>query len=163
MDTTDALPSDTQHARELTRRLIAREASEGDGADAFSAAVQAATERSLRELVRWLGANGSRAVVLRALAQVRIDHPALANIRVRPRGELALEGVAESSESHGAMAIAQGLEALLVALFDLLGRLIGSALTAQLVERGAVHPSSNEVPPTRVPDANESPARRDLE
>ncbi|MDQ3699209.1 MAG: hypothetical protein M3373_14485 [Gemmatimonadota bacterium] len=125
----------TPGARELTRRLVAREAAQGDAPDIAAGAVHAACERAYQALSRWLGANGALALFTRALAQAQAGHPLLRNIRLRTRSEFGLEGVTESIQVHGAAAVAAGLESLLVALLELLGRLVGDDMAARLVEQ----------------------------
>lgn len=133
-DSTDAMSAETLRVRELTRRLVAREAAQGDAPD-IAAAAYAACERAYRALSRWLGANGSHALFTRALAQTQAEHLLLRDIRVRTRSESGLEGVTESIQVHGAAAVAAGLESLLVALLELLGRLLGEDMAARLVEQ----------------------------
>lgn len=136
---------ETPTARQLTRRLIAREAAESDSPDVAVAAAHAAGERLFRELARWLGATGCHALFTRALAHARSTHPALAEVSVEHRSAPTLEGVAESVRAHGAAAVAAGLESLLVALLELLGRLIGDDMAARLVEPSApIHSRHDE-------------------
>lgn len=135
---------ETPTVRQLTRRLIAREAAESDSPDVAVAAAQATGERLYRELARWLGATGCHALFTRALAHARAEHPALAEVSVEHGSAPTLEGVAESVRAHGAAAVAAGLESLLVALLELLGRLIGDDMAARLVEPSAPNPSRHD-------------------
>lgn len=134
---------ETPNARELSRRLVAREAAPGDTPDTGVATARAACERVFRAVSRWFGAHGSHALFTRARAQAQSGHPLLGEIRFRERADPALEGVTESIEAHGAAAVAVGLESLLVALLELLRRLLGEELTARLVEQSV---------PDRAPD-----------
>jgi hypothetical protein len=131
-------------ALELTRRLLAREAAGREPPDDAAAAARLACERIYRDLGRWLGPAGCRALFTRALSQARAEHPELGEIRVRDQSEPALDGVAESIERHGASTVARGLEALLVALLVLLGRLIGDDMAARLVGQSALHHSRDD-------------------
>lgn len=127
---------ETPSARALSRRLIAREDVEADGPEGTPSSAWAACERACGTLARWLGANGCRALVARALKQARDDHPALDPLFLRTEPGPALGGVAESIGTHGAAAVEAGLEALLVALVELLGRLVGDDVAARLLDPG---------------------------
>jgi hypothetical protein len=131
----------TPAVQELTRRLVAREATQRDAPDVAAAAVQAACERAYQTLSRWLGANGSYALFTRALAQAQGEHPLLRDIRLRVQSESGLEGVTESIQVHGVAAVAAGLESLLVALIELLGRLVGDDMAARLIEQSVPNPA----------------------
>ncbi len=121
-------------ARDTAHRLVAREQAAPDG----PADVVAAAERALRERGDgrggWFGPLGAHALVTRALAQARAEHPALA--RVSLAGTSAhLDGLDESRRAHGEDAAAAAAVDLLATLIDLLGRLIGDALATTLVEQ----------------------------
>ena len=115
---------------------MAREETSSDSPDVPAVAARAAVERANRRLSRWLGANGAYTLFSRALAQAKAEHAVLKDIRLRSRPDPGLEGVTESIQAHGASAVGAGLQALLVALLQLLGRLIGGDLAAQLMEWG---------------------------
>ena len=134
-------------AGELTRRLVARVAAESDAPDA-AAVVHVVCERVYQELARWIGANGCQALFTRALAQAQVAHPVLGQIRIGGRSGPALDGVTESIRSHGESAVATGLEALLVALLELLGRLIGDGMAGRLVEQSVPGRSRDDERPT---------------
>lgn len=88
-----------------------------------------------RGLSLWLGENGAHALFLRALAQARSAHPATREISLQAKSERRLDGVTETIQSHGAKAVALGLEAVLVAVLELLGRLLGADIATRLVEQ----------------------------
>lgn len=129
------MPTEAVSARELTRRLVARAAAQSDTPDGAAHAVHAACERTYRKLTRSLGQSGSHALLTRALAQARIEHPLLGDIRIGAQSEPGLGGVPGIVQAHGAPAVAAGLEAVLETLLGLLGRLIGDDVMTQLVER----------------------------
>lgn len=138
---------ETPTATELTQRLVAREATQGAAPGDAAAVALAACERANHELARWLGPAGCHALFARALAQARATHPALAGIQVRERSEPALEGVAQSIGTHGNAAVARGLEAMLTAVLELLGRLVGPGMAARLVGQDAPdQPRNAETP-----------------
>ncbi|MEO7822180.1 MAG: hypothetical protein ABIS15_01130 [Gemmatimonadaceae bacterium] len=71
----------------------------------------------------------------RAISEVRTDHPALAQIQLRPRSDPYVEGVAESIMARGDKATEAALESTVVILVDLLRRLIGNDMAMKLIER----------------------------
>ena len=125
-------------ARKIAHRLIESSRSEGQGADSPARAAAAACDRLYRELSRWVGRDGCHALFTRALAQARTDHPALGKIQLHARAEPYIDGVAEAIIAQGDPATAQALEAMLVSLVELLGRLIGDDMSMRLIERSLV-------------------------
>ena len=122
-------------ARDLARRLIA---SEGVGRVAGTQPedpAAAASDRLYRDLSRWVGRDGCHAMFARALAQARSSHPLLDQIQLRPRSDRYLEGVATVIMQHGNAAVNSALESMLVALIELLARLIGDDLAIKLIEQ----------------------------
>ena len=130
-------PADASGALELARRLIAREASASGLADSPVAATQAACERVYRGLALWLGENGAQALFTRALAQARSAHPPVREISLRAKSERRLDGVTEAIQTYGAGAVATGLEAVLMGVLQLLGRLLGAEIATRLVNQTA--------------------------
>ncbi len=113
-------------ARRLWERAAAVSAERGD--------VFATTDRVLADLEhglhRWIGAEGYAALLQRATALTLPAHPSLARIedlglRAPPRQETAV------TDDE----IRAGVVALLVALMDLLGRIIGVEMAMRLVEQ----------------------------
>lgn len=152
------MPSSSPAAQALARRLLARagtatapEATPAANpkADRVEAAAPAdpvaAAERAARELAqelaRSLGPYGVHALLTRALAQARGDHPALAAVRVRAPDAFGLEGLAAATQPHGAGAVTAGVAAVLAALIDLLGYVIGDDMAVNLVSQLTMHPT----------------------
>jgi hypothetical protein len=131
------MSSDALSARDLTRRLVTHAAVQSDAPDGAVLAVQAACERTLRELARSLGPAGARALLTRAIAQAQDAHPVLGEIHIGNHSEPGLDGMASLIQAHGAPAVVAGLEAVLETLLGLLGRLIGHDMVARLVEQSA--------------------------
>ena len=129
-------------ARDTAHRLVAREQAAGGGTAVTVAVVEQALQRLCADLAGWFGPLGAHALLTRALAQARAEHPALAAVRVQaPRvGDPSppfLEGLAESGRSHGEPAAAGAAMEVLASVVDLLGRLIGDTLAARMVEQGS--------------------------
>jgi hypothetical protein len=95
-------------------------------------------------LSRWFGIDGTNALFARALARAKAEHPALANVRYSRQSAVCLEGLVESAHIHGAGAAADGVAAILSALIELLGRLIGHDIAMRVVEQSV---------PAEAPDA----------
>ena len=124
----------------LARQLVAREAASFAGPDAEVSAARIACETVCRDLARWVGVTGCNALFNRAALQERATRPLLTEIRVDAGSEPPLNGVAEMVETHGASAVAAGLESLLATVLALLGRLIGEDITAQIL----AHPTRTD-------------------
>jgi hypothetical protein len=133
-------------ARRVVLGLLARgkapsaAASEGSDAVAVEGSdAVAVTEEVFRHfangLTRWFGSSGYHALFSRALVEAKSHHPALANVRIRSATEPSLEGLAECIEQHGTNAVTEGIIAMLMALIDLLGRLIGEDMALKLVDQ----------------------------
>ena len=125
-------------ATSAARRLWAHAAGSPVTPDQFVAAATSTWARLCSGLGRWVGANGYRALVDRALGLARVEHPAL--------GGLSCDGndapaIATAVRTHGAAAVAAGMVATLAALIELLGRIIGEETATRLVEQsGSPHP-----------------------
>jgi len=119
----------------LAQRLIDR-ARAGSGTQESANAAAAAVERLYLDLSRWVGLDGCHALFMRALATSREEHQSLAGITLQVRSTQYLNGVAEAVEKEGSAKTAAALEAMLVTLIELLGRLIGIDMAASLIERG---------------------------
>jgi hypothetical protein len=83
-------------------------------------------------LTRWIGSEGYRALVDRALAQTRAEHPAIEGLQLE--GE-DVEGFAVAIGVHSAAEVREGILALVARLIDLLSRLIGEDMATRLVEQ----------------------------
>lgn len=99
-------------------------------------------------LSRWFGNYGSAALVTRALARTRAEHPVLDSVVLRLDRSPWIAGLADGGESHGATAVAEGLVAMLAALADAMSRLIGEDLTSRLLEQSIAASPAGDVPPT---------------
>ena len=91
-----------------------------------------------------MGNDGCNALLVRALARTEANHPALKNICRLNGGDIPLDGVLASVEAHGVAAVTSAVEALLAALVEILGRLIGEDMAIRLIDHDAARsPSSN--------------------
>jgi hypothetical protein len=147
-------------ARALAERVVACEGNPHDNPREAVAAAVRVLERLDYHLARWLGADGVRAILMRAADRASVGHPVLADVRDNARGNHFPANVAESMQRHDATTVSEALVALVAALFDLLGRLIGDDLAAQLayqiwpeampVDATVPPPPSPSLPKTRT-------------
>ena len=127
------MPNEYPAAAALARRLIEHRTSGSSGNDELVAA-QHACERLFTELRYWVGAEGGRVLFRRALSQARDDHQSLESIQLQMSSEALLSGLRDAADAHGTTATIAGIEAVLVALMQLLGRLIGDDMTLKFAE-----------------------------
>lgn len=124
--------------------MIRARHSESKSADTATRNAADACDNLYRELSRWVGPDGCHALFARALAETRVEHPALAQIQLRARSEPYIDGVAETIIAHGDPATAVALESMLVRLVELLGRLIGDDMAMKLIERSLASSERND-------------------
>jgi len=125
-------------ARALASELLTRETSTPFGAD-LTGAADRVCRRVSDELARSMGTEGCRALFARALAtaQAAGDHPVLEMVRVSAGSVYCLDGLTEAARRHGTAPANDGAAAVLAALIELLGRLIGDDLALGLLEQSA--------------------------
>jgi hypothetical protein len=83
-------------------------------------------------LGRWIGSEGYRALLDRALALARAEHPALGSLSY-DRGEQPVTPA--DVRAHGPSKVAAGMVALVATLIELLGRMVGEEMAVRLVEQ----------------------------
>lgn len=98
-------------------------------------------------LGRWVGGDAFDALLQRALAMSRGDHPVLEHVRWGDAGPGGFEG---ASEGVTAEAVRDATAATLDALVALLGRFVGEDLAARLVLQDS-QPSASDADPERKP------------
>jgi hypothetical protein len=126
--------ADSPSASDVAALLIAHEMRDGPAVDNVRP-VASALQRAVVELSRWIGTDGCRALLTRALSRAGQHHRALANVKVVSNSVPVLQGVEDSVLANGESAVGAGLTTTLVQLFEVLGRLIGADLTLKLAER----------------------------
>jgi hypothetical protein len=124
---------------EIARRLLAREAAPGKerSPQTEGAALQRTLSRVFESLRDSMGVDGCNALLVRALARTEADNPALKNLTRMNENSIHLDGVVASVEAHGVAAVTEAIEALLAALIDALGRLIGEDMAIRLIDHDA--------------------------
>lgn len=107
---------------------------------------------SLRDrLVLWFGPDGFQALLGRALHRAQVQHPSLGVVRALEGDDHPLYELHESEETAQPVS-REALLALIVAMFEVLTRLVGGDLVTRLVRQ--IWPDGAEVgaaPETRNP------------
>lgn len=123
-------------AEALADRLIAAACAPHAGGPARGErdACEHALDQLSERLARWFGAFGYHALLVRALAHARREHPALAAVTAGEPHAPALGGLDDAARAHGTEATAAGARAVLTAVLAVLGRVIGDDMILYLVE-----------------------------
>lgn len=112
------------------RQLWVRFAADATTPDAAGAAADQVCSHLRSELGRWIGAVGYLALLNRALAVAQAEHPVLDGLPCIGGSEAAF---AAAAQAHGVSTLADGMTALVAALIELLGRIVGDDLAVRLV------------------------------
>jgi hypothetical protein len=144
-------------ATEVARRLWQSAVGDSNSPeDAAVAATQMCTGLRLG-LTRWVGAMGYRALIDRALLLARAEHPALGSLSCHGEDEPV---TTTAVRSYSAAEVATGMVALVAALVELLGRIIGEEMAVRLVEQSGMK-RETELPSPRGVVSTESKGGRD--
>jgi hypothetical protein len=125
----------SQVATDTARRLWERAAGDTTSPEKLAGAADRMCSELRTGLGRWIGAEGYQALVDRAIAQTRAEHPALDGFSCLGGDE---PGTAAAVGAHGAAQVAAALTAMVTAVIELLGRIIGADMAVRLVEQIAV-------------------------
>ena len=132
-------------ATEAARQFWAHDGLDVGTPEEMAAAAEQGCARLRAVLTRWVGSEGYRALVDRALAQARAEHPAVTGLQCQG-GDMV--GVAAAVGAHSAAEVREGILALVARLIDLLSRLIGEDMATRLVEQawaGGARPAASTV------------------
>jgi hypothetical protein len=132
-------------AAEAARQFWAHEGLVAATPAEMAAAAEPGFARLRAVLTRWIGSEGYRALVDRALAQARAEHPAVAGLQCQG-GDVG--GVAAAVGARSAAEVREGIVALVARLVDLLSRLIGEEMATRLLEQAwaeSGHPAVSNV------------------
>ena len=121
-------------ARDIARRLWARSAGAGTPSDVGSAAERLCIDLRSR-LSAWIGPEGYRVLLDRAIARTRVGHPVLDSLSCLTH-ESGAASTAIATQGHET--VAAGLTALLVELIESLERIVGADLAGGLVEQAVM-------------------------
>jgi hypothetical protein len=128
-------------ATEVARRLWAGEVGDGDAPGAVAAAAERVCARLRVGLGRWVGTDGYRALLHRALGLARAEFPPLTDLSCY--GGDGSE-MATAVRTHGPAEVTASVVGLMATLIDLLSNIVGEELAARLVEEtGTASPAES--------------------
>jgi hypothetical protein len=126
---------------QIARRLLAKAAPDSErDPKMVGAALERTFMRVSEKLRDSIGEDGSNALLARALASAEPSHPALKNIRRQNEGGIHLDNMVASVEKDGVAPVTAAIEALIAALIDVLGRLIGEDMAIRLIDHDDPRP-----------------------
>jgi hypothetical protein len=143
-------------ATEVARRLWQRAAGDTSTLEEVAATAERTCTQLQAGLARWVGTEGYRALLHRALLLARAEHPALGSLSCHGGDRPVTTGAARA---HSAAEVATGMVALVAALVELLGRIIGEEMAVRLVEQIGIEGDGDPSP--RVAVSTESRGGRD--
>lgn len=123
----------TPALRELARRLLEQEREGRQGARELVDATKRVGQKLRGHLAKLIGSAGFEALLSRALALARAEHPALQGVEAAAEGETSLKGLGEAFRGRGPAEIEAASVAVLANLLWLLATFIGNDLTVRLV------------------------------
>ncbi len=129
-----------EEARIIARRLIDDAGSDRNGVNTGARNTAAACDLLYPELSRWVGSDGCHALFTRALAKARASHSLLQKIELRQNVKPYVHGVSAAVDTHGNDRVGDALEAIVVNIVDLLGRLVGDDMAAKLIQMSSAAP-----------------------
>jgi len=122
-------------ATEVARRLWERTAGDSKTPEDVEMAAERMCAQLYAGLGRWVGSMGYRTLLDRALVLARAEHPALG-------GLVCLGGdhrvTTATQRADGAPQVAAGMVALVAALVEVLGRILGEEMAMRLVEQTGI-------------------------
>ncbi len=107
-------------------------------------------------LARWFGSYGAQALMTRAIAQARIEHPVLANVAASASTSPPVSGWPLDTSDALRLSSTSAAVALFSTLLASLTRLIGDDLAASLLEQSAEELAPSHPETDVSPNANES-------
>ncbi len=119
-------------ASDTARRLWAGAAGDARTPEEVAAAAEFMCTRLRLGLGRWIGAEGYRVLLDRALGLTRTQHPALGAVPCLGGDEPPATAAVKGRDS---VEVADGLVALVTVLIELLARIVGADMAVQLVEQ----------------------------
>jgi hypothetical protein len=128
--------SSSSASLQFARRLVALDVTAANGGDprVVGVALQRSCARVLDTLRDSMGEDGSNALLARALARTEAHHPVLKDMRRFSNGGIHLDGVGGTVETRSVAEVTEAVEALLGALVDVLGRLIGEDMAIRIID-----------------------------
>jgi hypothetical protein len=122
-------------ATDAARGLWARVAGETNAPEEVAAAAERMCTQLRTELGRWIGTDGYRTLLDRAFGLTRAEHPVLVGLSCLGGDEPV---TTTAVRSFGAAQVADAMVALVAALIELLGHIIGEEMAVHLVEQTGI-------------------------
>ena len=119
-------------ATEVARRHWARAGGDTSTPEEVAATAERTCTQLQAGLARWVGTEGYRALIDRALLLARAEHPALGSLSCHG-GDQPLTTAAV--RAHSAAEVTAGIVALVATLIDLLSRIVGEEMAVELVNQ----------------------------
>jgi hypothetical protein len=142
---------------EMARRLWARAADDISAPEEVAAAAERMCTQLRTGLGRWVGTMGYRALFDRALMLAQAEHPALRSLACGADEPVTTADV----RAEGTDEVAAGVVALVAALTEVLGRIIGEEMAVRLVEQAGIDGEREERPKPRGAVSTEPSGGRD--
>ena len=117
-------------AIDTARGLWTRIAGDVTGPAATISAAHGVCAQLQTGLARWVGADGYRALLHRALELARAEHSVLKLLSCNGSDE---QEIAAAVQAQGAAEVVAGMVTLVATVIDLLGRIIGEEMAVELV------------------------------
>jgi hypothetical protein len=119
-------------ATEVAWRHWARAAGDTNTLEEVAAAAERTCTQLQAGLARWVGTEGYRALIDRALLLARAEHPVLGGLSCHGGDQPAITAAVRA---HSAAEVRAGMVALVATLIDLLSRIVGEEMAVELVNQ----------------------------
>lgn len=129
-------------ALDLARQLLGRETAGTLDPAETGAALERTLARVAENLRGSIGDDGYTALLARAIAQTRTEHPALSDIRGDGSLVFSVDGVTADAGTHDIHVISAAFESLLASIVDVLSGLIGADMVLNLLDPDAISSAS---------------------
>ena len=126
-------PGSSEAARTLARELLERDVTAAPETAALVGSLSRVYARASGNLRRSVGEDGYNALLVRAVARMHAERPALGDLRLVDAGGVHAD-IAIAIDRHGPDAVSAAFESLLAALVDILSDLIGADMVRNLLE-----------------------------
>lgn len=121
--------------RALAHRLLAHEAGMARNSGDAAASGSAVCQKLFAEIEQFIGHDGSKALLARALYLAKAEFPFLAEVQIGESDEGWLIGLSENVSTRDATEVSDSIAAVLGGFIDLLGTFIGDDLTLRMIHR----------------------------
>ena len=121
--------------RDLARRLLAREAHNARAPEDVAGAARAVCRKLYLEVGQFVGADGYKVLLARALHLARGEFSFLEAVRIGDSDDDWLPGLGNIVPNRNATEVTEGMSAVLGGFVDLLSTFIGDDLALRMIHR----------------------------